>query len=175
MKCTAAEGIKTLVGKVVQFTKEAEEHELDFDTGMLARIKSIHKDSPNWKVYVFVMDFSEFEEHNKPLMECNYYDSKTGIPCETWDQQLGYKESLEKGHHVYLQFEEDNNDKLVELPFEIAPNQLVPPTTDETLDALERAMVALKARNLGKPYKCLDEVFSEANHVLKRANREVIN
>jgi len=119
MKCTAAEG-KTLVGQVVQFTDAVEQHEMDFDTGMLARIKDIREDNPDdptWKVYIFVMDFSEFEEQNKSKMQPNYYD-KNRVPCETWAEQPTYKESLEKGHSIYLQFEEDNSDKLYELPFE---------------------------------------------------------
>lgn len=42
----------------------------------------------------------------------------------------------------------------------------------EALDALERTLHALKVRNLGKPHRNLDEVFAEAEHVLKKAGRE---
>ena len=173
MKSTAQEGIKNLIGKVIRFTDEVEKEEIDFDSGMLARIKSIspcHPSNSTWKVYDFVMDFSEFEEYNKGLMKANYFNSN-GVPCKTWTQQPRYEEDLKNGCQIYLQFEDDSPKKqgeLIELPFEIAPNQLVPPTVDEALDALERTIAALK------DCKCanISEVLTEANHILSRAGRK---
>ena len=173
MKITAKEGEKKLINKVVRFTYKAEENEIDFDNGMLARIKNIIDDGDS--VYSFLMDFSEFEDVNIPLMKANYYDNE-GNACETWAQQPGYSEQREKGAKVYLSFAYDNG-TLYDLPFEIAEDNFQPlvPTLQETLDALERTLSALKQRNLGKPYACLDEVFEEANHVLKKGGREPIS
>ena len=177
MKTTAKEGQEQLLNKVIVFNDNVGTHEIDFDTGMMARIKGINDDGHH--VFVFIMDFSEFEEHNMTKMKANYYDSN-GVACETWAQQPSYHTDLKKGSRVYLQFVDDRPGKegeLLELPFEIAPDEFQPlmPTLRETLDALERTLLALRQRNLGKPYACLDEVFAEANHVLKKGGRETIN
>jgi len=39
---------------------------------------------------------------------------------------------------------------------------------DALRSALERALYALKIRNIGKPYACLDEVFAEGEHALEK-------
>lgn len=177
MKFTAKEAETALLNKVVRFNKHVEDWEIDFDTGMLGRIKAIQ--AHGFPVYSLVIDFSEFEDTNIPLMKANYYNKK-GVPCETWAQQSNYKEERGTGTNVYVQFVDDRKGKegeLMELPFDIAEDKLQPlvPTMQEMLDALERTLTALKQRNLGKPYACLDEVFAEANHVLGKAKRDIIN
>ena len=116
MKLSASNN-QILIGKVIQFTNEVEEHEIDFDSGMFARIKDIRTDTPD--VYKFLFDFSEFEEHNLTKMKSNYYDSN-GNPCETWAQQKWYNKEKISGAQVYLQFANENTGELLELPFELA-------------------------------------------------------
>jgi hypothetical protein len=85
------------VGKHIEFTKNVEEQEIDFDAKMRAKIvgADFHPDdSPDpynslgsyWKLY---LDFSFWEKYNRQFMKPNFYDSN-GVPCERWSDQKTY-------------------------------------------------------------------------------------
>lgn len=170
MKITSHEAEKTLINKVIRFTDKVEDSEVDFDSGMLARIKDIQHDIDN--VYGIRLDYAEFEEHNLPLMRSNYYDSN-GVPCETWAQQSWYEKNKKEGEVFYVEF--IYKGELVDLPFEIAEDkyQRAMPTLNETLDALFETLKALKHSNNGIEYNCKD-AMDEANRILHKAGRDII-
>lgn len=121
MKITAQEAEKTFLNKVIRFNRLVEEYEIDFDTGMLARIKNLVKEDGDDCTYSLLLDYSEFETHNLPLMKANYYN-KEGKPCETWAEQPSYQEDKKDGTVVYIAFEFEYGEakgELVELPFDI--------------------------------------------------------
>jgi len=160
------EQIPSLIGQVIVFNSKTD-YEIDFDDGMKARVVNIIPDDQCHRVFV---NFSEFEEYNCNLMLPNYYDSN-GQPTEKWCAQSHYPKDGKTD--FWVSFVDDRDHKtLVELPFDLTVDRF--PTVQECLDALERTLDALRLRNLGKPYKCLDEVFAEANQVLKRGGRNEI-
>jgi len=117
MKIKTADAISTLVGKVVKFNKGVEEFEIDFDKGMLARVKSIVS---AYDIYSIRLDFKEFQQYNENLMLPNFYD-KNGIPCEKWSEQNRYDKDLNNGTEVFIEFEQENGE-LYELPFDLYDN-----------------------------------------------------
>lgn len=76
----------TLIGKVVQFTKEAEDFECYAEANMRARIVSVDVSDgskyvdPNCRLIKIIVDYSEFDEYNQRLESSNYYN-KYGIAC----------------------------------------------------------------------------------------------
>lgn len=80
--------VAALVGKVIQFNAEVEKSEIDFDRGMKARIVGYAITDPN-EVFKLDLDFSEFEEANKLLMQSNYYD-KNSNPTLKWCETKFY-------------------------------------------------------------------------------------
>jgi hypothetical protein len=77
-----------LVGKVIKFNKEVEYSEIDFDIGMKARVVGFAITDPG-EVFKLDLDFSEFEEANKQLMQSNYYD-RSGNPTLKWSETNFY-------------------------------------------------------------------------------------
>jgi len=120
MKVKKTDAINVLSNKVVKFNKMVEEWEIDFDEGMLARVKSIMTTGDD-DIYEIVMNFSEFEQYNLRLMKPNYYN-RSGVPCEKWSEQKNYNRALAEGSSVYVQFEGDihwKTGEVLELPFDL--------------------------------------------------------
>jgi hypothetical protein len=80
--------IASLVGKVIQFNADVEKSEIDFDRGMKARVVGYAITDPE-EVFKLDLDFSEFEDSNKLLMQSNYYD-KMGKPTLKWCETKFY-------------------------------------------------------------------------------------
>lgn len=87
---------KNLIGKNVLFTSKIEEMECNIDSGMKARIRNIvpkHLDmkDPHDHLYIVYFDLEAYNEHNEPLMQCNYYD-KQGRPVLNVKEAGQYEE-----------------------------------------------------------------------------------
>lgn len=80
--------VSALVGKVIQFNDQVEKSEIDFDRGMKARVVGYAITDPG-EVFKLDLDFSEFEESNKLLMQSNYYD-KNSKPTLKWCETAYY-------------------------------------------------------------------------------------
>lgn len=72
----------SLVGKVIEFTKEVEKTECDPDEGMRGKVLSIDLDFRH-DVLAVKIDYSQFVDFNKKLAKANYYD-KDENPTKTW-------------------------------------------------------------------------------------------
>lgn len=83
MKLTP-ENIFDLIGKTIQFNKNIELAEINYDTDMKTKVIDVQM-SPEKDCFFLLTDFTEFEEHNKTLMKSNYYDAN-GVPCLKWSQ-----------------------------------------------------------------------------------------
>ena len=79
--------VSALVGKIIIFNEHVENTEVDFDRGMKARVKGFAI-VDSGEVFKLDLDFSEFEEANKLLMQSNYYD-KNSKPTLKWSE-TGY-------------------------------------------------------------------------------------
>lgn len=90
--------IARLVGKVIQFNADVEKSEIDFDRGMKARVVGYAITDPE-EVFKLDLDFSEFEDSNKLLMQSNYYD-KMGKPTLKWCE-TGYYPKNCKCHDYF--------------------------------------------------------------------------
>lgn len=80
--------VSSLVGKVIIFNLNVEKCEIDFDSGMKALVTGFAITDPG-EVFKLDLDFSEFEESNKLLMQSNYYD-KDGRPTLKWCETKFY-------------------------------------------------------------------------------------
>ena len=80
--------VSALVGKVIQFNLNVDKCEIGFDRGMKARVIGFSITDPG-EVFKLDLDFSEFEEANKLLMQSNYYDSNS-LPTLKWCETKFY-------------------------------------------------------------------------------------
>lgn len=99
--------VDALKGKVICFNKEVEKTEVDFDSGMKARVIGVRDVDDD--VFVLDLDFSEFEESNKKLMANNYYDSN-GHPTLKWCETSYYPKDCKCKD--YFCFEDNSFDVL---------------------------------------------------------------
>jgi len=86
---------KTGVSLILRCNKGINSLDSDPNEGMLGRLLSIEYEGMNDDYFKFVIDFGEFEKINKSFAKANYYNSDR-IPCETWFDQLTYKQGKHK-------------------------------------------------------------------------------
>jgi len=96
---------KTGVSLVLRCNKGINMSGSNPDEGMIGRLLSIEYGGMNDEYFKFVIDFGEFEKINTSFAKANYYNSDR-IPCETWFDQLTYKQGKHKVE-IYVDLEGD--------------------------------------------------------------------
>jgi hypothetical protein len=76
-----------MIGSVVRFLPEVDVLETGFEANMLAKVQGV-KPLPDG-VFEVVLNFTEFEDHNKKLMTPNFYDG-VGTPRLKWCETQRY-------------------------------------------------------------------------------------
>jgi hypothetical protein len=104
--------VSALVGKVIQFNAEVEKCEIDFDRGMKARVVGFAITNPE-EVFKLDLDFSEFEESNKLLMQSNYFD-KNHNPTLKWCETKFYPKNCRCHDYFGYKYEGSNCFEVVE-------------------------------------------------------------
>ena len=95
--------VSALVGKVIQFNAEVEKTEIDFDCGMKARVVGYGITDPG-ELFKLDLDFSEFEQENKKLMQSNYY-GKNGRPTLKWSETSYYPSDCKTDEYFGYEFD----------------------------------------------------------------------
>ncbi len=122
--------LEDLQNKIITFTPEVDNWEIDFDAGMKARV--ISTGSANDDCDFILVDFSEFEESNKKFGQANYYNNQHE-PCLFWWETKGYPANKRKRIHLDLSPET--------WPFGVEPA----PEVDTEAAAVKNAMAELRA------------------------------
>lgn len=116
--------LTSYVGKVVRFLPAVDDLECGMETGMLATV--VQAAPGDFGLVKVVVDFAQFEEHNKLLMTPNFYDS-AGNPTLRWCDANSYPKDRRETLFVDPSFPaifELVEPKTVQQPVTLSPSQV---------------------------------------------------
>lgn len=119
-----------LVGCTIEFNKEIERCENDFDPNQKAKVIGVRIQNSD-EVVQLQLDFSEFAEENKKFATYNYYDTN-GSPALAYHETNSYPKDFKDTIYIDMDVEK------YPLPFNIVKASR--PTTQECLDFIARIM-----------------------------------